>query len=67
MECSIASFQKQIEEATVSHASEIAATKDSMRIQFQEEKDQLMNHMRELTDQKQKVDKEVRQKYGFLD
>ncbi len=57
MECSISSLQEQKEDASVAHTNEIALIRNAMRIQFQEEKEQLMNHMRE---QKQEVDIEVR-------
>ena len=60
MECSLSSLQKEKEDISVAHANEIALTRDTMRTQFQEEKDQLMDHMRELHKQKQEVDTEVR-------
>lgn len=60
MECSISSLQKQKENISVTHANEIVLTRDTMRTQFQEEKGQLMDHMRELRKQKQEADTEVR-------
>lgn len=60
MECSISSLQEQKEDASVTHTNEIALMRNTMRTQFQEEKDQLMNHMRELHKQKQEADTEVR-------
>ena len=60
MECSISSLQEQKEDASVTHTNEIALMRNTMRTQFQEERDQLMNHMRELHKQKQEADMEVR-------
>ena len=60
MECSISSLQEQKEDASVIHTNEIALMRNTMRAQFQEEKDQLMDHMRELHKQKQEADTEVR-------
>lgn len=57
MESSISSLQEQKEEASVAHTNEIALIRNTMRTQFQEEREQLMNHMRE---QKQEADMEVR-------
>ena len=65
MECSIIRLQKQKEDASVAHANEIACMRDTMRTQFQEEKDQVMNHMRELNNQKQEADAEVSKPQEF--
>ena len=53
MECSISSLQEQ-KEASVAHTNEIALIR---RTQFQEEREQLINHMKK---QKQEADMEVR-------
>ena len=60
MECSIFRLQEQKEDVSLACTNERATIRDAMRIQFQEEKDQLMNHMRELHKQKQEADIEVR-------
>lgn len=60
MECSISSLQEQKEDVSLAHANEVALIRNAMRTQFQEEKDQLMNHMWELHKQKHEADIEVR-------
>lgn len=60
MECSISSLQEQKEDVSLAHTNEVVLIRNAMRTQFQEEKDQLMNHMRELHKQKHEADIEVR-------